>query len=58
MKKFLATLLALVMVFACTASFAEAAVDPETIPDECEAVNGIFHVKLPLASVLSVMPPA
>ncbi|MBE5815821.1 MAG: BMP family ABC transporter substrate-binding protein [Clostridiales bacterium] len=44
MKKFLATLLALVMVFACTASFAEAAVDPETIPDECEAVNGVFEL--------------
>ena len=44
MKKFLATLLALVMVFACTACFAEAAVDPETIPDECEATDGVFEL--------------
>ena len=45
MKKFLAALLALVMVFACTACFAEAAVvDPETIPDECEATDGVFKL--------------
>ena len=43
MKKFLATLLALVMVFACTASFAEA-VDPETIPDECVSENGVYEL--------------
>ena len=43
MKKFLATLLALVMVFACTASFAEA-IDPETIPDEFESENGVFEL--------------
>ena len=43
MKKFLATLLALVMVFSCAACFAEA-VDPETIPDEFESENGVFEL--------------
>ena len=43
MKKFLATLLALVMVFSCAACFAEA-VDPETIPDECVSENGVFEL--------------
>ena len=43
MKKFLATLLALVMVFSCVSCFAEA-VDPETIPDEFESENGVFEL--------------
>ena len=43
MKKFLATLLALVMVLGCTASFAEA-VDPETIPDDYESENGVYEL--------------
>ena len=43
MKKFLATLLALVMVCSCAACFAEA-VDPETIPDECVSENGFFEL--------------
>ena len=43
MKKFLAMLLALVMVFACAVAFADA-VDPETIADEFESADGKFEL--------------
>ena len=43
MKKFLAALLAMVMLFACAVAFADA-MDPETIADEFESATGTFDL--------------